>query len=289
MRSKVWSWRRYWIFGSASGGSLATSLSSGIEMSMMRRGMAWSRMCGEAALTRIDRAPSVSKRLIRRRSGSGALMLARISAAIALSLALHATAAAQQKYPSRNVEIIIPFAVGRRRRSDRPRRRRLARPSSSGRPSSWSTAMARPARSASASSRRRAPDGHTLGFGPSTPIANAPYLVKGVRYTAESFDYICQVFENVFTIAVGPNSKFKTAQELVRRRQGDRRPDLRARRPRLDPASLGREPRRRAEDQGAASAVPRRRRDAAGADQGRSRFRLGRRSRRSAATTRSGR
>jgi tripartite-type tricarboxylate transporter receptor subunit TctC len=58
------------------------------------------------------------------------------------------------------------------------------------------------------------PDGHTLAFGPTTPIANAPYLVKGVRYNVESFSYICQVFENVFAIAVGPKSKFTSAQEL---------------------------------------------------------------------------
>jgi tripartite-type tricarboxylate transporter receptor subunit TctC len=59
-----------------------------------------------------------------------------------------------------------------------------------------------------------APDGHTIAFGPTTPVANAPYLVKGVRYNVESFSYLCQVFENVFTIAVGPQSKVKSAQEL---------------------------------------------------------------------------
>ncbi|MBX9827912.1 MAG: tripartite tricarboxylate transporter substrate binding protein, partial [Xanthobacteraceae bacterium] len=31
----------------------------------------------------------------------------------------------------------------------------------------------------------------------------------------DSFEYICQVFENVFTIAVGPNSKFKAAKDLL--------------------------------------------------------------------------
>ena len=59
------------------------------------------------------------------------------------------------------------------------------------------------------------PDGHTIAFGPSTPIANAPYLVKGVRYNVESFTYICQVFENVFAIAVGPQSKISSAKELL--------------------------------------------------------------------------
>ena len=60
-----------------------------------------------------------------------------------------------------------------------------------------------------------APDGNTIAFGPSTPIANAPYMVKGARYQVDSFDYICQIFENVFTLAVAPQSKFKSAQELI--------------------------------------------------------------------------
>jgi tripartite-type tricarboxylate transporter receptor subunit TctC len=66
-----------------------------------------------------------------------------------------------------------------------------------------------------------APDGHTIAFGPTTPIANAPYLVKGVRYNVESFTYICQVFENVFTIAVGPQSKITSAKELLAAAQGN--------------------------------------------------------------------
>jgi tripartite-type tricarboxylate transporter receptor subunit TctC len=60
-----------------------------------------------------------------------------------------------------------------------------------------------------------APDGHTIGFGPTTPIANAPYLVKGVRYQVDSFEYVCQIFENVFTVTVAPQSKFRSVQELI--------------------------------------------------------------------------
>ncbi len=60
-----------------------------------------------------------------------------------------------------------------------------------------------------------APDGYTLGAGPTTPIANAPYLVKGVRYNVDSFDYICHVFENPFTITVAPDSKFKSIKDLL--------------------------------------------------------------------------
>ena len=58
-------------------------------------------------------------------------------------------------------------------------------------------------------------DGYTLGAGPTTPISSSPYLVKGVRYRVESFEYICQVFENVFAIAVGSDSRFKSARELL--------------------------------------------------------------------------
>jgi tripartite-type tricarboxylate transporter receptor subunit TctC len=59
-----------------------------------------------------------------------------------------------------------------------------------------------------------APDGYTLGAGPTTPIANAPFLVKGVRYQVESFEYICQYFENIFVLAVTRQSRFKIAPDL---------------------------------------------------------------------------
>lgn len=58
------------------------------------------------------------------------------------------------------------------------------------------------------------PDGYTLGGGPTTPIANAPFLAKGVRYQVESFEYICQYFENIFVLAVRQESRFTTARDL---------------------------------------------------------------------------
>jgi tripartite-type tricarboxylate transporter receptor subunit TctC len=59
------------------------------------------------------------------------------------------------------------------------------------------------------------PDGYLLAAGPTTPIANAPYLMKGVRYDVDSFDYICHVFENHFTVTVGPDSRFKSIKQLL--------------------------------------------------------------------------
>lgn len=59
------------------------------------------------------------------------------------------------------------------------------------------------------------PDGYTLGAGPTTPISVAPHLLADVRYRVESFEYICQSFENVFTIAVPLDSAFRSMTDLV--------------------------------------------------------------------------
>ena len=119
-----------------------------------------------------------------------------------------------------------------------------------------------------------APDGYTLGAGPTTPIANAPYLMKGVRYNVNSFEYICHVFENAFTIAVAPSRNSSRSSELL--------DAAKANPGKLSyghsgngtiPAPFGREPGRCAGDQIPAGAVPRRKRAHAGAAQGRHRFR----------------
>ncbi len=59
------------------------------------------------------------------------------------------------------------------------------------------------------------PDGYTLGAGPTTPISIAPHLMKDIRYGVDSFEYICQSFENVFTIAVPADSPFRSINDLV--------------------------------------------------------------------------
>jgi hypothetical protein len=59
------------------------------------------------------------------------------------------------------------------------------------------------------------PDGYTLGAGPTTPISVAPHLLADVKYRVDSFEYICQSFENVFTIAVPVDSAFRSMADLV--------------------------------------------------------------------------
>ena len=59
------------------------------------------------------------------------------------------------------------------------------------------------------------PDAYTLGWGPITPITNAVHLMKEPPYRFDSFDYVCQVFENMFTVSVAQDSPFKSLPELL--------------------------------------------------------------------------
>ena len=59
------------------------------------------------------------------------------------------------------------------------------------------------------------PDGMTLAFSPASPMTNSPHMVKGLSYQFESIVPVCQVFENVFTVAVPPQSPIRTLAELV--------------------------------------------------------------------------
>ena len=136
--------------------------------------------------------------------------------AVAAPLLLAATVslASAQSWPARPIEVIVPFPAGgsvdviaravASALSERLHQQVVVsnRDGASGTVGFNALATA-------------APDGYTLGAGPTTPIANAPYLMKGVRYNVESFDYICHVFENAFTMTVAPDSRFKSAKQLL--------------------------------------------------------------------------
>lgn len=141
-------------------------------------------------------------------------MLGRLAAAAVLSFGLCGAGAAQQKFPSKTIEIIIPFSPG----SGVDLIGRATATAISEILGQTAVVLNREGAAGTlgfGTVASAVPDGHMLAFGPSTPIANAPYLVKGVRYNAESFDYICQIFENVFTLSVGPQSKINSVQELL--------------------------------------------------------------------------
>jgi len=59
------------------------------------------------------------------------------------------------------------------------------------------------------------PDGYTLGAGPTTPISVGPHIMPSVKYGVDSFEYVCQTFENIFTITVPAQSPYRSIDELI--------------------------------------------------------------------------
>ena len=132
----------------------------------------------------------------------------------AVALALIAPEANAQKWPARPIEMIIPFPAG----SGMDVIGRAVASALAEQSGQQVVVNNRDGASGTIGFNALAaatPDGSTIAFGPTTPIANAPYLVKGVRYRVDSFDYICQIFENVFTIAVAPQSKLRSVEDLI--------------------------------------------------------------------------
>jgi tripartite-type tricarboxylate transporter receptor subunit TctC len=146
-------------------------------------------------------------------------MTQQISLALVLA-ALAAAPAGAQTWPTRSVEMIIPFPAGSGVDL-------IGRSMAAALAEQFGQNVVVTNRDGAAGTlgfgqlAAAQPDGHTIGFGPTTPIANAPYLVRGVRYDVDSFAYVCQLFENVFTIAIGPHAKFTSARELFAAAQRD--------------------------------------------------------------------
>jgi tripartite-type tricarboxylate transporter receptor subunit TctC len=123
---------------------------------------------------------------------------------------------AQDKPNSRNVEIILPYAASG---GVDVMGRAFAREASQLTGQSWVVVN----RDGGAgvvgfTALSRAPaDGHTLVFSPASPLTNAPFLMKSMPFRHEQIEPVCQVFENVFTIAVRQDSPIKSMQDLVAR------------------------------------------------------------------------
>ncbi|MCK9512256.1 MAG: tripartite tricarboxylate transporter substrate binding protein [Pigmentiphaga sp.] len=58
-------------------------------------------------------------------------------------------------------------------------------------------------------------DGHILAFTPAVPISSGPHRLTSVTYTADDFDYVCQVFDNIFAIAVPAASPYQNLGQLL--------------------------------------------------------------------------
>ena len=125
-----------------------------------------------------------------------------VRALISVLLILPALAFAQaQPYPNKPIRLILPFAAGggadnNARTMTELLSQRLGQPIIIDyKPGAGGTLGANIVAHAS-------PDGYTLVFSPASPLVVAPFLSKSMPFELNKIQPVCQVFENVFAIAV---------------------------------------------------------------------------------------
>ena len=145
------------------------------------------------------------------------IFLPKLAAAAALAITSLAHA---QNYPTKNVEVILPYAAGG---GVDAMARAFAREAARVTGQNWIvvnrdgaagvvgfTALA-----------RATPDGYTLAFSPASPMVNSPFVMKEMPFKNEQIEPLCQIFENVFSIAVKQDSPIKSMQDLVARAKAE--------------------------------------------------------------------
>jgi tripartite-type tricarboxylate transporter receptor subunit TctC len=124
------------------------------------------------------------------------------------ALLLGASAAFGQAYPSRPVQMIVPFPAGApvdalarsfAQALDKQLEQRVVVLNREG----GSTTVAMNALLAAPN------DGYTIVYGPVTALTVHPHWMKALQYKPEAFVPVCQTFENVFVLAASPNSPLR--------------------------------------------------------------------------------
>lgn len=145
------------------------------------------------------------------------------SGLIAMALCAAACVARAETFPARPIRLIVPFSPGT---SPDILARGLAQglTQALGQPI---VVIDREGASGSigfADVANAAPDGYTLAFGPQGPVTVQPRLKLSPPYELESFQPICQVYEDTFALFTGPKSPIKDLPDLVARARGTGQP-----------------------------------------------------------------
>lgn len=128
------------------------------------------------------------------------------------------TAHAQETYPTRTVEVVVPYSAGG---GVSNMARAFAAEASKLTKQQWVVLNKEGAGgivgfTAIASAK---PDGYTVGFSPASPMTNSPFVNSKMPFQNSQIQPVCQVFENVFAIVVRENSPIKSMKELVAQAQ----------------------------------------------------------------------
>jgi tripartite-type tricarboxylate transporter receptor subunit TctC len=173
--------------------------------------------CPYSAALTAPALPSSHPPALRRANQDGARSKRRLAATIAVSAALLGVAAAafaDSTYPSKTVEVILPYAAGG---GVDAMSRAFAREASGITGQSWVVSN-RPGGAGIVGFSALAnanPDGYTLVFSPASALTNSPFLVNKMPFKNEQIEPVCQVFENVFAIAVKSSSPIKSLDDLM--------------------------------------------------------------------------
>ncbi len=134
----------------------------------------------------------------------------------ALLASILPTPALAQEIPGRTVTLVIPFSNGTvidimARAFAEPFRQAMGgnvnvvvlnREGAGGAIAAGAVAQARP-------------DGATIGFGPSGMMTTQPFMAPSLAYRLDSFEPLCQTFENIFALAVPANSPHRTLSQFL--------------------------------------------------------------------------
>ncbi|MDM0025271.1 Bug family tripartite tricarboxylate transporter substrate binding protein [Variovorax saccharolyticus] len=133
---------------------------------------------------------------------------------LAFLLATGALGSSAQDYPLRPIQMLVPFAAGggldlNARNLAEAMAQELAqsmavvnRDGAAGTIGLTTVANARP-------------DGYALAFTPAVPLSSEPHRLKSLQYGLDSFRYVCQVFDNIFAIAVPGNSPYRSIADIL--------------------------------------------------------------------------
>ena len=141
-------------------------------------------------------------------------MMFRRTVAMALAVGTLPMAAAANDFPQGPVEVIVPFAAG-------GGLDQTARAFGKAFSEALKTPVAVVNRDGAAGAVGLAalaaarPDGYTLTFTPAVSLTSQPHRVKSIKYGLDSFTPVCQVFDNIFAIAVLANSPYRSLADVM--------------------------------------------------------------------------
>jgi tripartite-type tricarboxylate transporter receptor subunit TctC len=133
--------------------------------------------------------------------------------ALLATCAIGIGAAAAQSYPTRQIQLVVPFpAGGNTDLMARALQPELAK--ALGQPVVVFNKGGAAGTLGNIDVFQARPDGYTVGLSPNNPLTGQPHVQK-LPYSLDSFRYICLIYDTPYVLIGGPKAPFKTMQEFI--------------------------------------------------------------------------